>query len=192
MDATTNNNSSDANAAAAAGTESQSNLEAAPSNNVSPNDDANDNIEAALDDVAALGDVAALERDEHHEGDPNFPSGKTCPITFHPPAQGVRFTVPDDNGFISDQVFEYSALFRMIFHPFGASSRSQKYVRHPLTSAKVLRHQGLSYFEMVTADEQRVIAAERANRNLPAHDIHPLTHEDYIMMQNIQQSAIER
>jgi hypothetical protein len=56
------------------------------------------------------------------DDDDEFEDLLLCPINQQPPVKGVRFTIPDSNGFVSPQVFEYSALVKYILH-FQGSDR---------------------------------------------------------------------
>jgi hypothetical protein len=50
-----------------------------------------------------------------------FPSSLYCPIADEPPVNGVRFVIPDPNGVVNRQVFEYSQLFRTVFTTYDLS-----------------------------------------------------------------------
>lgn len=50
-----------------------------------------------------------------HLGVKNFPSLLTCPVNLDPLAIPVTFNIPDKDGNLSSQVFEYSALYRVIY-----------------------------------------------------------------------------
>lgn len=154
--------------------------------NMSPPSDANDtsptnnNVDPTQPENQSQPIVSPAEDDTYDD----FPSELTCPLTFEPPARGVRFLIPDAEGHTNRQCFEYSFLFRNVFTAWGGE-RNRQFVRHPLTSAKIRRDRALQYFEPVTAEEQ----AEMHRKRGDTEDRHPLGHEDFMRMNTLHQNV---
>ena len=70
-------------------------------------------------------DCAGLTRSLFNEGveTNDIPSLHICPLTREPPVIGVHFDLPDQNGGISEQVFERLQLYRWIATPGNLRSR---------------------------------------------------------------------
>jgi hypothetical protein len=51
------------------------------------------------------------------------------------------------------------------------------------------RPQALQYFEPVTDEGQEMIHAERIRIGLPLNETHPLTHRDYLLMNNFHRNV---
>ena len=72
----------------------------------------------------------------------NFPSRLICPITLNPPANARSFTSN------SDQLFEYSALYRMI--AIRGTLSAARFVFHPLTRERIRRDRALNCVNVVS------------------------------------------
>ena len=125
------------------------------------------------------------------ESEYEFPSILTCPINDEPPISGVRFVIPDANNAVSQQVFEYSALFCNVFTVWG-NTTNQRIVRHPYTSATIERERAIHFFQPVSTEEQQLMHAARENKQLPMIESSPLTHADYLLMNQVHENVLQR
>ena len=112
---------------------------------------------------------------ERPPGD-DFPSALICPINKEPPAVPVTFDVPDKQGNTSNQVFEYSALYRTIANQ-GVLTAFRN-VRHTINGAWVRRDEALPLISEVSPELKARIAAERARLSLSADDDEPVGPEE--------------
>ena len=94
----------------------------------------------------------------------DFPSTNLCGISREPPIRACTFDIPDSNGNISDQVFDFVTLFINISTPIDGSG--YRHVRHPLTNATIHRSLAQVYIRDVSNERQEVITAERRRRGL--------------------------
>ena len=109
----------------------------------------------------------------HPTGD-DFPSTYLCPFLFdEPPVRGVYFDVPGDDGRLSEQIFEYSRIYRFIA-TLGSLSQFRK-VRHPINLQTVLRTEALDLVRPVPDEIHAILTAERVRRQLPVLDPKPVT-----------------
>ena len=83
----------------------------------------------------------------------NFPNRLICPITMNPPADARSFTSD------SDQLFEYSAIYRMI--ATRGTLASARFVFHPLTREKIRRDLALEHVHPVCSAMQSMLKSER-------------------------------
>lgn len=111
--------------------------------------------------------------------DTDFEDLLLCPINQQPPVKGVRFTIPDNNGFVSPQVFEYSALVKYVLRCNRTNEHS---VKHPMTSAVIPRKEAVKYFTEVTPEEQQKIHDQRIKEGLSLFETDPVSLEDIIML----------
>ncbi len=94
------------------------------------------------------GAVCALFNKEINVDD--IPSQHICPLMQEPPVVGVYFDVPDRNGDTTDQVFEWSQLYRWIATP--GNLRSRQNVSHPINQQFVPRPSAWNLVRPITAN----------------------------------------
>lgn len=114
------------------------------------------------------------ETSQNHPTGDDFPSTYLCPFLFNePPVRGVYFDVRGDDGQLSEQIFEYSRIYRYIAS-LGTLSVFRS-VRHPINQALVLRTEALDLVRSVPDEIQVILTAERVRRGLPETDPKPVT-----------------
>ncbi len=99
----------------------------------------------------------------------SFSSMYECPITQEPPAVGATFM-------IHEQVFEYSALYRLI--ATTGDLRAYRYVLHPTSQESVLRVNALNEVHHIAHELQAIITEERLRHGLGIMDSDPITEQD--------------
>ena len=99
----------------------------------------------------------------------SFSSMYECPITQEPPAVGATFMN-------HEQVFEYSALYRLI--ATTGDLRAYRYVLHPTSRESVLRVNALNEVHHIGHELQAIITEERVRRGLGVIDSDPITEQD--------------
>ena len=97
-------------------------------------------------------------------------------MSCEPPLHPVTFAVPDQNGAVSDQVFERAYLYRFIATP--GVGRSFRNVRHPLMSAWITRANAIEYVCEVPASVCERMHQERRRLNLTMFEVHPYIIDD--------------
>ena len=106
-----------------------------------------------------------------------FPSTHLCPFLINePPIQGAYFDIPGANGELSQQVFEYSRLYRYI--ATLGTGRCFRSVRHPLNGGLVRRQEALPLVRRVSPELQVVFDQERTQRGLTLDNDEPIGPDD--------------
>ncbi len=96
-----------------------------------------------------------------------------CPFLLNePPIDGAYFDIPGEDGQISEQVFEYSCLFRHI--ATLGSMRGFQEVHHPLNGGWVSWDQALALVHQVHVEMQVILNAERGRLGLLLVDNQPV------------------
>ena len=129
------------------------------------------------------GDGGDLQYPSAGPGD--FPSLLTCPINMEPPAVPVTFDVPNEDGVLCSQVFEYSALYRAIYTK-GVRQAYRK-IRHTITGDWIRRDQALALVKRVPPNLQAMIAAERVRLGLSIDDDEPVGPDDQRMYREMME-----
>lgn len=149
---------------------------------------------AGIEDDAPVAEAAAADSDTNADADDdieidgnlqpadlqgvNFPSSYLCPYLHdEPPVDGVYFDIRGSNGELSQQIFEYSRLYRHI-STLG-TGRAFRSVRHPINGGWISRETAMNYVRRVSAETQMVLNAERAHRDLDLVDDEPLNERDF-------------
>ena len=110
--------------------------------------------------------------------DNDFPSIYICPFFFEPPVNGVYFDIIGTDGQLSQQVFEYSSIYRYIITIEGRRQTSHRYVNHPYNGGRVRRDGALALVRPVSNETQAILNAERTRRQLELVDSNPLSDDD--------------
>ena len=104
-----------------------------------------------------------------------YPDCLLFPLTLAPTERPVRLDIPGNSGELSRQVYEYSALYRMIY-TIGTCRQSRR-LYHTLNGQLCDCHEPFSLVRDVPDDVHDRIAAERKLR-VATESKDPLTNED--------------
>jgi hypothetical protein len=99
------------------------------------------------------GVVRALFNKEINVDD--IPSQHICPLMQESPVVGVYFNIPDRNGDTTDQVFEWSQLYRWI--ATRGNLRSRQNISHPINQQFVPRPSAWNLVHPITANLQALL-----------------------------------
>jgi hypothetical protein len=132
---------------------------------------------ASDSNAGSIRTVSPTTIDRHADNNAEFLSAYLCPFLLNePPVKGVYFDVAGADGEISQQVFEYSRLYRYIATPgVGRSFRS---VHHPLNRGAVSRLEALPLVRRVSPEQQELFNQERLRRGLTLVDDEPVGPND--------------
>ena len=106
----------------------------------------------------------------------NIASQHVCPLSCEPPFQGVHFDVPDSNGHITEQVFEWSQLYRWNATPGNLNARRN--VCHPFNQQFVSGSVAWYLVRPACKELQALLHQEQLALGYPLEDENPLTDED--------------
>ena len=113
----------------------------------------------------------------HADDDADFLSAYLCPFLINkPPVEGAYFDVAGADGELSQQVFEYSRLYRYI--ATLGTGRSFHPIRHPLNGGLVGRQEALLFVRRASPELQAVFDQERLRRGLTLDDDEPIGPSD--------------
>ena len=117
-----------------------------------------------------LDETQAGEGDEAPAAEPrdagvdNFPSTMICPFVDEPPTRPYCFNVPNANGVMPHQVFEWAHLYRYVAH---VQQHQPWHVKHPMNGQFVRRHEAHTRIAEAPQHIRDAIRAERRRRGLP-------------------------